>query len=70
MNHENHVVISAKGAIGSVILNGQDMSMNVTEVNYTHKANDLPHIMLTLVCDSAEIETPVGELIIRNQCDD
>lgn len=58
------VEIHAEEPITSVIIDGKDVSMQISEVVYRHKAGEIPTLTVTYLVQEAEIKT-VGSVLVK-----
>lgn len=58
------VEIHAEESIASVMIDGKDVSMQISEVCYRHKAGEIPTLTVTYLVQEAEIKT-VGSVLVK-----
>lgn len=58
------VEIHAEESIASVMIDGEDVSMQISEVCYRHKAGEIPTLTVTYLVQEAEIKT-VGSALVN-----
>lgn len=58
------VEIHAEESIASVMIDGKDVSMEISEVVYRHKAGEIPTLTVTYLVQEAEIKT-VGSVVVK-----
>lgn len=58
------VEIHAEESIASVMIDGKDVSMEISEVVYRHKAGEIPTLTVTYLVQEAEIQA-VGSVLIK-----
>lgn len=58
------VEIHTEEPITSVIIDGKDVSMQISEVVYRHKAGEIPTLTVTYLVQEAEIKT-VGSVLVK-----
>lgn len=58
------VEIHAEQSVSSVMIDGKDVSMEISEVVYRHKAGEIPTLTVTYLVQEAEIKT-VGSALVN-----
>lgn len=58
------VEIHADQSVSSVMIDGKDVSMEISEVVYRHKAGEIPTLTVTYLVQEAEIKT-VGSALVN-----
>lgn len=58
------VEIHAEESIASVMIDGKDVSMQISEVVYRHKAGEIPTLTVTYLVQEADIQT-VGSVVVK-----
>ncbi|OUP51568.1 hypothetical protein B5F17_12640 [Butyricicoccus pullicaecorum] len=58
------VEIHAEESIASVMIDGKDVSMEISEVVYRHKAGEIPTLTVTYLVQEAEIQA-VGSVVVK-----
>lgn len=58
------VEIHTKQSVSSVMIDGKDVSMEISEVVYRHKAGEIPTLTVTYLVQEAEIKT-VGSALVN-----
>lgn len=58
------VEIHAEESIASVMIDGKDVSMEISEVVYRHKAGEIPTLTVTYLVQEAEIQA-VGSVLVK-----
>ena len=58
------VEIHTDQSVSSVMIDGKDVSMEISEVVYRHKAGEIPALTVTYLVQEAEIKT-VGSALVN-----
>lgn len=58
------VEIHTEQSVSSVMIDGKDVSMEISEVVYRHKAGEIPTLTVTYLVQEAEIKT-VGSALVN-----
>lgn len=58
------VEIHTDQSVSSVMIDGEDVSMQISEVVYRHKAGEIPTLTVTYLVQEAEIKT-VGSALVK-----
>lgn len=58
------VEIHAEESTASVVINGQDISMQISEVVYRHKAGQIPTLTVTYLVQEADVQA-VGSVLVK-----
>ena len=58
------VEIHAEESIASVMIDGEDVSMQISEVCYRHKAGEIPTLTVTYLVQETDIQA-VGSVVVK-----
>ena len=58
------VEIHTDQSVSSVMIDGEDVSMQISEVVYRHKAGEIPTLTVTYLVQEAEIQA-VGSVVVK-----